>query len=329
MRAAADQHLSAAVSPFTGIVYGVSQGMHFANEPCLHQNSAHTAAWPRYQQGRTRLVPFERSYEGARRLPYARGAAHHPSVALNSAVGEALERYAATHVPDLEPHPWTALNEQDAVGPTEMQVYRPEQLATDGFPYQPSTSSTKLRWAAARRLFDGAVQTLPAQFVYLSASLQQLPEAEPPIVEQVSSGLACGPTFEEAALRAVFELVERDALMLTWLRKLSLPLLAWEDDHDCRLFITRWLRGARLTCEFVDLSGFHGIPAVLAVISGPFGNRSHLSFGSAAAATIQDAWRRSLIEALMSREWLRTRARRDLTRLSADAVETVEAHAVY
>ena len=47
------------------------------------------------------------------------------------------------------------------------------------------------------------------------------------LAPSTSSGLACHGSLEEASLSGLFELVERDAFMLVWSNRLSLPRLTW------------------------------------------------------------------------------------------------------
>ena len=39
--------------------------------------------------------------------------------------------------------------------------------------------------------------------------------------------MACGATLEEAILSGLLELVERDAFLIAWYNRLSLPLVDW------------------------------------------------------------------------------------------------------
>ena len=84
-----------------------------------------------------------------------------------------------------------------------------------------------------------------------------------------SSGLACAATLEEAILVGLLELVERDAFMLVWHDRLSLPLLDWSGDEAIARIDERYFAPSRLRYSAVDLSVFFGVPTVLGVVHGP------------------------------------------------------------
>jgi ribosomal protein S12 methylthiotransferase accessory factor len=59
----------------------------------------------------------------------------------------------------------------------------------------------------------------PVQVPALATYLRFPAVAEEQFAQTTSSGLATGATFDDAALRAVYELIERDAFMLYWLAR--------------------------------------------------------------------------------------------------------------
>ena len=61
---------------------------------------------------------------------------------------------------------------------------------------------------------------LPAQLVFLEA-----PPGDPHVAVPTSNGLACGTNASTTpSLAGLLEVVERDAFMLVWSNRLSLPL---------------------------------------------------------------------------------------------------------
>jgi ribosomal protein S12 methylthiotransferase accessory factor len=218
------------------------------------------------------------------------GYADRARTALHSALGETVERYAAAEVPDRGVVLAAADALPDAVDPARFALFAPQQYAAADFPFAPFTPRTRIRWVRGRSLADGRHVWLPAQLVYLPPSV---PEEEP-IGYSTSNGLACAESVVPAALAALLELLERDAFLIAWRARLSLPLLDVAGDPKLRAFERRWLEPAGLSHEVVDLSCFHGVPTALALVRDAAGS---LAVGAAAATGAGTAFRKALAEA--------------------------------
>ena len=90
-------------------------------------------------------------------------------------------------------------------------------------------------------------------------------------------------------------LSERDHFAVTWSARLSLPLL------DPAGFDDAVFARTGLTYAAVDLSAFHELPTVLAVVRAPAGFAGALGVGAAAAPTIERACWKALAEAFATR----------------------------
>lgn len=135
--------------------------------------------------------------------------------ALRGAIGEGVERYAASlwHRSDLRSAPFSSLGDQ-AFDPRWLILYDHPQYERDGFPYRRFDPERPLDWAIGQWLDTQAEVKLPASATYLN-----FPVAGGQLSQTTSSGLATGVSFEDAALRALYELIERDAFMLSWLAR--------------------------------------------------------------------------------------------------------------
>lgn len=223
--------------------------------------------------------------------------------ATAAAIGEAAERYSASWLPA-----GLVLASADelgsaAVDPRRFALFSRDQYESPGFPCRPFSRETRLRWARGTSLPDGAPAWLPAQLVYLTG----LPPAagETPIGYATSSGLACGPTLEEALANALLEVVERDAFMLTWHSRLSLPVVDLDGDAQLDRFLERYVRPTGLRVSAVDLSAFHDIPTVLALVRGDRRDDVALTVGASAAPRASDACIKAFGEAFACRAWAR------------------------
>jgi ribosomal protein S12 methylthiotransferase accessory factor len=223
--------------------------------------------------------------------------------ALAAALGEVAERYSAAHLP-LGRAPFATADELGAaaVPPERFALFHESQYASPGFPFRRFTSSTRIRWVEGFALPDGEPAWLPVQLVYLPFSLCHA-TGEEPICYSTSNGAACGTSLEDAILRGLLEVLERDAFQLVWLNRLTLPRVDWREDPDMLAFDRRYFRPSGLTYDAVDLSIFHRVPTVLAVVRGRSRNEAPFGVGASAGATVMEAWRRAFAEAFAVRLW--------------------------
>jgi ribosomal protein S12 methylthiotransferase accessory factor len=219
--------------------------------------------------------------------------------AAAAAVGEAIERYSATFVPHERLRVATAAElGLRAADPTGFGLFSESQYARPRFPYARFTSETRLAWVGATDLATGEPAWVPADLVFLQAVAHA--EAEH-IGYATSNGLACGSTAIEALERALLELLERDAFMLAWWRRLSPPRLEPRNNSWTEAVDRRYFRETGLDYVALDLSSVHDVPTVVGIVRGPPGSGAALGVGGAAAPRVEDAWWRALAEAFAAR----------------------------
>ena len=183
----------------------------------------HGLAWPPREvpgtfaepRGIVNIAVPERA--GDRWRSVAGGIARSRRDAEEAAVGEALERYAA-HVCTLPRRHREQLRHETVLELEEFSLYSPEQRARSDFPHRRLYEGERT-YTNAFALEDNREVWVPFELVGLSWEGAAV---------TTSSGLAAGRTPLEALLRAVQELLERDALMITWLhgvrgRRVELP----------------------------------------------------------------------------------------------------------
>jgi ribosomal protein S12 methylthiotransferase accessory factor len=219
--------------------------------------------------------------------------------AAAAAVGEALERYSATYVPHDRIVLATALElGPAAVEPGRFALFSPAQHATPGFAFRPFTADTRVPWVAGRSLPDGADAWLPAELVFLGDPPR---DGDARIAYATSSGMACAEDADDALVRGLCEILERDAFTIVWANRLSLPHLDWSADERIDELDRRLFASTGLAYSALDLSAFHGLPSVLAVVRAPAGYPGALGVGAGTAPTVKRAWWKALSEAFASR----------------------------
>lgn len=132
--------------------------------------------------------------------------------ARERAIGEAVERFSMLHAPaDVRAR---ARRDLDAPSLTEEEIaallYRDEERSAPGFRFPPFTNDLVLDWSWAVRASTGERLLVPTSLV------GRPPRGGTRLVDGTSNGYACHPSEEQAKLRALLELIERDALLFRW-----------------------------------------------------------------------------------------------------------------
>ncbi|QBI53051.1 YcaO-like family protein [Streptomonospora litoralis] len=123
-----------------------------------------------------------------------------------------------------------------AVDPRTLGYHSAEQYARDDFPWAPLGPAESVEWVPITPLGDGPARYLPE----VALSWVRRAGTRKPFFYDTSNGFALGQSHEEATLHGLFEIVERDAFLLTWYRRLLLPELALGPaDGDIRELMER------------------------------------------------------------------------------------------
>lgn len=146
--------------------------------------------------------------------------------AMVAAIGEAIERYCAAHpdLPSIRRGTRRALGGQ-AVDPAACVLYSDRQYARPDFLWPRPTPDTDLPWRAARELPGDREVLVPATLVYMNYTGEQPGDH---LCPSTSNGLAAGVDLEDAVLRGLCELIERDAFLIAWMNRLPAPEVLFE-----------------------------------------------------------------------------------------------------
>jgi ribosomal protein S12 methylthiotransferase accessory factor len=141
--------------------------------------------------------------------------------AMRAAIGEAIEHYCAAHINNEISRlaSWAELGDR-GISPPECVLYSETQYARKGFPYHRWNPEDKVTWTPMRELPGGQEIFAPTSLVYLSGAA---PRPEDMFTLSTSNGLAAGPSLEFAILNGLYELIERDGFLITWMNKLPAP----------------------------------------------------------------------------------------------------------
>ncbi len=159
--------------------------------------------------------------------------------------------------------------------------------------------SVVLDWIPSRGLLSGGTVPVPRAYVEVSNVVRR--EWSPPLFEASTNGLASGNSLEEAALHALYELVERDCISeVEAIPRPDQPRLdpATVDDPDCCWAMERF-RGADNWFEIIDATNGYGLPCFIVNLWSPW--FPVLVSGSGCHLDPAVAMNRALTEAAQSR----------------------------
>lgn len=236
-----------------------------------------------------------------------------PELARVAAIAEALERYAASVV-DIPTSAWHMIGPQHRLGFDDFTLHTTEQqadplLATVGYGSHPQLAEM---W----RLSDGRATHVPAALVGLTTDHGTM---------STSSGLAAGFSLEQAMLRGVEELIERDAFMSTWLHQIPGRDVAFEPQATDVAEMGGWLRAYDLTPAWSP----HPVAAVLGMV--PLEGEPRCSMGLACRGRWTDAVIKAEQECLQGTVFAGYEVRREPRhrQLEPHEVSDFDRHAVY
>jgi ribosomal protein S12 methylthiotransferase accessory factor len=217
-----------------------------------------------------------------------------PIEAMIGAVGEALERYsAARYREDMLVR--AALNDLqgDCLDPRKLGLYTEEQYELPEFPFARFEPDQPIHWKQGHWLDTGDPVWLPALLTFFNF---HPPPSE--LFSQVSSnGLAAGEHIVDAALRATLELVERDALMITWHCRLASTRVIPDDSLDPgSLEVLRQIGRHGTQVELYLLNVGIAIPVVACLAMGDGKHWPGVTVALGAHPSIRTAMRKAILE---------------------------------
>jgi ribosomal protein S12 methylthiotransferase accessory factor len=224
-------------------------------------------------------------------------------VALAKAVGEAVERYCGAMF-DYRDLIYASYAELDrpATDPAAFALYAPEQFGGDDFPWKPFTADAPIAWTPGRSLLTDDEILVPAAMVYVPYHyLGSRPDT--PIVQPISTGLACGCSFADAALSGLTEAIERDAFTLTWQARMSRPHIETDGLPARVRDLLRRYADVGLRVELMDITTDIVVPTVLTIALGDASTSPAVTVAAASDPSPERALVKSLEELAHTRKF--------------------------
>ena len=225
--------------------------------------------------------------------------------ARTAAIGEALERYAAG-LYDQDEVVLATFREMIAKGlpavhPAEFGLYSEKEHQA----YQHLnrfSEDTPIGWTKGISLTDNQAEAwLPASYVFLPYKYKK---GETQISSQISTGLSCAFDRDTAIMGSICEIIEREAVMLTWLHNLPCTKLTFsKDSWFSQVFEQRFARSG-FEYALVQAPSDLGLYTVFALMIDK--GRNVVSTGSSTKPDLQQAALKALLETVQVRELLQS-----------------------
>lgn len=227
----------------------------------------------------------------------ARGA-DNPEQARLVAIAEAAERYAAG---DLAGETvWAKACELDGavVDLTSIPRCSTRELSVDGCPLRPFDPDAEMRWVRGTDLVSGELTWVPA--VMACYQLRDVRDAER-FWLRISTGCAVHTDPVEALVRSICEVIERDAIAITWLQQLTLPVIPRSTWSERIMTLLDWCDRHFVEAFLFDATTDMGVPTVYCLKIAEFDTRLRQVVSCATARTTTAAAEKALLETLRYR----------------------------
>lgn len=152
-----------------------------------------------------------------------------PNIGKLKAGAETLERYCNAFYNENQ-FIWATANElgNDAMDLDKVPLFSEKEVNNQMGPFVKPDKNQKIRWVRGVSLTNDQIVWIPAVMVYLFIPYQSPAEA---FHLPISTGTATHTSYEQATVNGINEVIERDAISLTWLQKISWPKLTIDLDR--------------------------------------------------------------------------------------------------
>lgn len=280
-----------------GEKYGIANEKSVSNfEHSIYRDDAST-----YSLANT--IPMYRSYVGNSNFDVWKGSGSSLSrkKSMLKAYGEFIERYCAyaidgKHDEKIIFESYEKLKNQHKCLNINDLIDFDERIYKSKYNYYGKYSDeSKTGWVLGNNIITDEKIYIPAQKVFLGTKLM---ENEKMYIQWLSTGLACGSTYKDAIISAIYELVERDSFMLTWQLELEAEEIIMDRINNLELkklynHISSFLNGDDKLYIY-DISRTEGIYTVITFIQ----NYNPSSFGLITSASSDVDIEKALLKSL-------------------------------
>jgi ribosomal protein S12 methylthiotransferase accessory factor len=235
--------------------------------------------------GLLQILTNKRILVGMRRCPIPRGLPDIPSyllrtingvtatgfgldkaTAFQKALAELLERHCL-FAPNKEMFvagSWSELRGRGAVHPSRFGAFSSSQLKQRAWSKHMADEDSRFTWVRCKSFFGSKPCLIPANLIFMA---QELFSGEIPLRKAQGSGVAAGISRESALYHALCESIERDAVMIHWLNRISPPQIELRGAKDPVLNeLLRLYQVYKIDFSVFDITTNISVPTVLVLI---------------------------------------------------------------
>ncbi|HEY2172017.1 MAG TPA: YcaO-like family protein, partial [Candidatus Angelobacter sp.] len=237
---------------------------------------------------------FRQSLNGEKsRYARALGADSSFSVAKIKAAMEALEILAIERPEDATIIGSYSKFKDSAVYPPALLLFSEQEQSTSSFPFVRYSDDLAVEWVCGYDLCGRTPVLVPMDCVFTCVESQQ------PLVRVDTTGGAAHIDLYQSVLHGLYEVIERDALMITWLCRMGGMRVDLHHEEGPLVDVFQaWAKEIRGECTAFEITTEVGIPTFVALIfSDSLGGS--VAVGAGANLSRQKALEKSLLEALL------------------------------
>lgn len=209
--------------------------------------------------------------------------------AILGTIGETVERYAPAfyNIKDSISASFKNLNKH-AIKPSEFVLFHDKQHSDERFRIEKFTEDIEVSWFPTIDLTNGKETWLPAQFIYLPFNYDK-----EYITANTSTGLAAHSNYYKAILTALYEVIERDSFVITWLQEIVSDKIII--DSEIQSFLNKKFP-TEYEWHFFDITYDINVPSVLGICIGEAEYGKFIAVGSSTRQTFGEATKKVIQE---------------------------------
>ena len=173
--------------------------------------------------------------------------------------------------------------QHDAVDPTCFGVQDPTFYDHSAFQLVPYSPALDMGWVWGYSVQSSKPVLVPEQAAYYNMRPRTRAENAEFYCYESSNGCALGTGLTEAVLHGLFEVIERDAFLLTWYAQLSVPEIILDDfSHPLVGFLLDKVEAAGYRMQVFNTTNDFGVPSMWALATSTDATRP-MSYSAAGA----------------------------------------------
>jgi len=219
------------------------------------------------------------------------------------AVGECIERYccAVYNHSDLVYATKNELGEH-AIGMDKFEIYTEKQQQHPVYPFPAWNDDYAIHWAEGYDLETKEQRYVPACLSYIPYQADKS-KNDDFMALAVSSGQACHTDLDIAVLSGICEVIERDAFMIVWSKKIAVPRIDYMKDPELARLYEEYFKCDGVTFHIFDMTLDMKVPSILCILEGTSARGPYMCIGAATRPNYRDAIVKAWMEASQGMVW--------------------------